>query len=291
MLDITNLIVYVNGKFVPGPQATVSVFDRGLIYGDAVFEGIREYSGKVFKLDEHVDRPYESAQIISLRIPLSKEELKEVILEVLRRNRLYDAHIRPIVTRGCGEVGVNPAPELTPTVIVFAHLWAPFLGQEGISLKTVALRRVPPQSIDAHIKHVGYLNSILAKLEANAAGASEALILDMSGFVAEGPGANFLLIKNGVLISPTTLNILNGVTRRTLMSLARDAGLGVEERNLTLGDVYTADEAFLCGTGAEVVPVREVDGRPIGTAVPGPITARLTKSFKELTQTQGTPVY
>jgi branched-chain amino acid aminotransferase len=158
-------------------------------------------------------------------------------------------------------------------------------------MKTVAVRRVPSQSIDARVKHVGYLNSVLAKLEANAAGADEALILDIHGFVAEGPGENFLIVKNRALISPTTVNILNGVTRRVVMSLAQQSGLVVQEKDLTLGDVYTADEAFVCGTGAEVVPVREVDGRMIGTVVPGPITGQLITAFKTLVRTEGTPVF
>ena len=291
MLDIESLIVYVNGEFVPGPKASISVFDRGLLYGDAIFEGIREYSGRVFKLDEHLDRLYESAQVIDLEIPLGKAEMKEVVLETLRRNQLQDAHIRPIVTRGVGSMGVGPGDQLTPTVIVFAHAWAPFLGDEGIAMKTVAVRRVPPQSIDSRVKHVGYLNSVLAKLEARAACADEALILDIQGFVAEGPGENFLIVKDNVVVSPTTINILNGITRRTVLALARQAGLRTEEKNLTLGDVYTADEAFVCGTGAEIAPVVKVDGRVIGPGVAGPVTRRLMAAFKELVQTEGTPVY
>jgi len=291
MLDIESLTVYVNGEFVPGPEARISVFDRGLLYGDAIFEGIREYSGRVFKLDEHLDRLYESAQVIDLEIPLGKAEMKEVILETLRRNQLQDAHIRPIVTRGVGSMGVGPGDQLMPTVIVFAHPWAPFLGDAGITMKTVAVRRVPPQSIDSRVKHVGYLNSVLAKLEARAACADEALILDIPGFVAEGPGENFLIVKDNVVVSPTTINILNGITRRTVLALARKAGLRTEEKNLTLGDVYTADEAFVCGTGAEITPVVKVDGRVIGPGVAGPVTRRLMVAFKELVRTEGTPVY
>ncbi|MBC7264478.1 MAG: branched-chain-amino-acid transaminase [Chloroflexi bacterium] len=285
------MIVYINGDFVPGPQAKISVFDRGLLYADAIFEGIREYSGKVFKLDEHIDRLYESAQIIGLRIPLSKAEMKGVILETLRRNKLQDAHIRPIITRGAGTMGVDPGKGLEPTVIVLAHPWEPFLGTEGITMKTTAVRRVPSQCVDSRVKHVGYLNNILAKLEAKAAGADEALMLDINGFVAEGPGENFLIIKDKVVISPTTVNILNGVTRRTVLTLAREAGLETRETNLTLGDVYTADEALVCGTGAEIVPVREIDGRLIGHDVPGPITSMLIEAFKELVKREGIPVY
>ena len=204
---------------------------------------------------------------------------------------MQDAHIRPIVTRGVGAMGIHPGDQVTPTVIVFAHYWAPFLGDEGITMKTVATRRVPPQSIDSHVKHVGYLNSVLAKMEARAASADESLILDIRGFVAEGSGENFLIVKNNVVISPTTVNILNGITRRTVLGLAQQLGLETEERNLTLGDVYTADEAFVCGTGAEIVPVVEVDARTVGTGAAGPITRQLMASFKELVQKEGTPVY
>lgn len=291
MLNFDELIVYINGKFVPGSQATISVFDRGLLYADAVFEGIREYSGRVFRLDAHLDRLYESALIIGLTIPLSKDELKEVILETLRRNQLQDAHIRPIITRGVSSMGVGPRKDATPTVIVFGHPWTPFLGDQGISMKTTAVRRVPPVCVDSRVKHTGYLNNILAKLEADASGADEALILDINGFVAEGPGENFLLVKDGAILSPLTTNILNGVTRRTVMELARQAGIPTAERNLTLGDVYTADEALVCGTGAEIVPVVQVDGRPIASGTPGPITRRLTVAFRDLVQHEGTPVY
>ncbi len=291
MLDIKDLIVYVDGQFVPGPDAKISVFDRGLLYGDAIFEGIREYSGRVFKLDEHLDRLYDSAQITGIQIPLIPEAMKRVILDVLRCNKLMDAHIRPIVTRGARIMGVDPRGDLTPTVIVFAHPWPPFLGDAGITMKTVSTRRIPIQSLDSRVKHVGYLNGIMAKLEANAAGAGEALLLDMNGFVTETPGANFMIIKQGTVLSPRTYNILDGITRRTVMALALEAGCGAEERDLTLGDVYVADEAIVCGTGAEIVPVREIDGRTIGHETPGPITLKLRQAFKELVQREGTPVY
>jgi branched-chain amino acid aminotransferase len=291
MLDISSLKVYVNGSFVPGPDASISVFDRGFLYGDAVFEGIREYGGRVFKLDEHIDRLFESALVINLRMPLSKDALKGAVVETLRRNELRDAHIRTIVTRGRGEMGVDPGVSLTPTVIIFAHPWAPFLGASGIRMKTVAVRRVPPQSLDSRVKSVNYLNSVMAKIEARAAGADEALILDLNGYVTEGPGENFLIVKGGAVISPTTINILDGVTRRTALALATEAGFATLERNLTLGDVYTADEAFVTGTGCEIVPVVEVDGRPIGSGKPGPITLRLMTAFRELVSRAGTPVY
>lgn len=289
-MDTSGLIIYVDGSYVSAQDAKISVFDRGLLYGDAIFEGIREYNYKVFKLREHIDRLYESAQIVSLKIPVNKEELSEIIIEVLRRSNLRDAHIRPIVTRGCGAMGVDPTSALKPTLIVFAHEWAPFLNDQGISVKTVAVRRVPSQSVDSRVKSVCYLNSVLAKLEAKISQADEALLLDTNGFVAEAPGANFLIIKNDVLISPKTTNILNGITRRTVMEIANQLGYRTYETNITLGDVYTADEAFMCGTGAEIAPIRSVDGRIIGQETPGKITNKLICSFRKLVQEEGTPV-
>jgi branched-chain amino acid aminotransferase len=291
MVDITNLIIFKNGEFIPGIEATISIFDRGLLYGDAIFEGIREYSGKVFKLDEHLDRLYESAKIIAISIPIRKLDMKNIILELLRKNNFQDAYIRPIVTRGSGSVGVDPRGDLAPTIIVYAHPWAPFLGANGIKMKTVSTRRVPPQSMDSRVKHVGYLNSIMAKLESNIANADDALILDVNGFVTEASAANFLIIKSGAIISPTKVNILDGITRRVVLNLANQIGLVTQETNITLGDVYTADEAFVCGTGAEIVPVKEVDGRAIGMGVPGSITLQLISLFHELVKKEGTPVY
>lgn len=291
MVDLSGLKVYVNGRFIPSEEASVSVFDRGLLYGDAVFEGIREYDGRVFKLDEHVDRLYASARILRLEIPHTRAEMKEIILATLRENKLMNAHIRPIVTRGPGALGIDPRGA-KPTVIVFAHPWDPFLGDQGITMKTVAVRRIPPQCLDSGAKCVGaYVNSVLAEIEAKIAGADEALVLDTQGFVAEGPGENFLAVKGGRLISPPLTNILNGVTRRTVMALAQELGIPTVETNLTLGDVYTADEAMLCGTAVEIVPVREIDGRKIGEQVPGEITARLMQAFRELVRKEGTPVY
>jgi branched-chain amino acid aminotransferase len=283
--------VWIDGQLIDRGAAKVSVYDHGLLYGDGVFEGIRSYSGRVFRLKEHVDRLYDSAQIIGLRIPLTKVEMKEVILEVVRRSQLTDAHIRPLITRGEGTVGVDPRGDLTATVIVMAYPWPPFLGGQGITMKTVSTRRIPPQCLDSRVKQTGYMNSIVAKMEANVAGANEALILDVNGFVSEAPAANFLIVKGGAVLSPRTVNILNGITRQTLLALALEAGYRVEEKDITLGDVFTADEAMVCGTGAEIVPVREVDGRRIGKAAPGPVTCRLIDAFHSLVKREGIPIY
>jgi len=291
MIDLSGLKIYINGEFVPAEKAGISPFDRGLLYGDAVFEGIREYDGKVFRLDEHIDRLFDSARIMDIKIPFKKTELKEIILQTIRENKLRDAHIRPIITRGMG-VGVGPELNYKPTIIVLAHPWKPFLGESGITMKTSAIRKIPPVSFDSRAKCTGaYINGIMAKLDLKASNCDEALLLDTQGFVAEGPGENFLIIKKRVLYSPQTTNILNGITRQTIIHLAHKMEIVTCEKNLTLGDIYTCDEAFVCGTGAEVCPVRMVDGRKIGDTIPGPITSSLIKLFKNLINREGTPVY
>ncbi|MGE5484309.1 MAG: branched-chain-amino-acid transaminase [Ignavibacteriales bacterium] len=290
MVDLAGLKVYVNGRFVPAEEASISVFDRGLLYGDAVFEGIREYDGKVFKLDEHVDRLYASAHILRLEIPVSRAQMKDIILETLRVNGLRDAHMRPIVTRGTGALGLDPSGA-KPSIIVFAHPWPPFLGGKGVRLKTASWRRIPPECLDSKVKCVGaYVNSVLAEMEAKAAGYDEALLLDTLGFVAEGPGENVLLVKNGELLSPHVTNVLDGITRRTVLALAGEMGIPVRETNLTLGDVYTADEAMMCGTAVEIAAIAEVDDRRIGVKAPGEITSRLQDKFRDLVKREGTSV-
>lgn len=286
-----DLKIYVNGSFVPADQPCISAFDRGFLYGDTVFEGIREYGGKVFKLTEHIDRLFRSAKIMAMTIPLSKEEFAEAILSTLRINGLQDAHIRPLVSRGQG-LAVGPEKNSSPTVVIIAHPWPSFLGGEGISLKTVSVRKIPADSFDPRIKCTGtYVNGVMAKIEANAAGCDEALLLDWQGYVAEGPGSNFLIVSEGALLSPRHQSILNGITRKTILELASRLGLQVRETDLTLSDVYTSDEAFMCGTGAEISPVRMVDGRSIGTSTPGPVTSSLMKAFREVVSVEGTPVY
>jgi len=290
MIELKGLKIYVNGVFMPADQPVLSAFDRGFLYGDAVFEGIREYGGKVFKLREHLDRLYESAYIFRIPIPLSKEEFERAVLSTLRENSLQDAHIRPIVSRGIG-VGVGPDNNASSTVVILAHPWKPFLGSEGIRLKTAAVRKIPSHSFDSRVKCTGsYVNGIMAKLESNAAQCDEALLLDQQGFIAEGPGSNFFIVKNGTLLSPLPLNILDGITRRTVCELAEEAKIPFCEKNLTLADAYACDEAFVCGTGAEICPVREIDGRYPQAAVPGPITHQLMKNFRSLVNVAGTPV-
>lgn len=291
MVSYPGIKIYFNGSFVQADEPCISVFDRGFLYGDTVFEGLREYDGKVFKLEEHVERLYKSAKAMNIPVPMQEGAFAEAIIETLRVNDLRDAHIRPLISRGLG-VGVGPEKDSPPTVVILAHPWPSFLGKEGITLKTVSTRKIPVESFDPRIKCAGaYINGIMAKMEANAAGCDEALLLDVNGFVAEGPGSNFLIISQGILFSPRPVSILDGITRRTVLDLALSLGTQVMETDLTLLDVYSCDEAFMCGTGAEICPVREVDGRVISASGPGPLTIQLMGAFRELVQKEGTPVF
>ncbi|WP_227764484.1 branched-chain-amino-acid transaminase [Zhaonella formicivorans] len=285
------LIIYLNGKYVPEEEAVVSVFDHGLLYGDGVFEGIRAYHGRVFKLKEHIDRLYESAQTIKLNIELTKEEMTEVVLETLRRNNLQDGYIRLVVSRGKGDLGLDPRKCSKSFVFCIAagiQLYPKELYEKGLSIVTVATRRNIPEAMNPRVKSLNYLNNIMAKIEATLAGVPEALMLNNEGYVAEATGDNVFLVKNGVLITPPPfVGLLEGITRNTVMELARAKGIKVEERVFTRHDVYIADECFLTGTAAEVIPVVSVDGRQIGDGTPGKMTLELIKDFRELTKVDG----
>jgi branched-chain amino acid aminotransferase len=296
------LIVYLNGDFVPAEEAKVSVFDHGLLYGDGVFEGIRFYNGRVFKLDEHLQRLYDSAKAIRLEIPLKPEEMEEVVLETIRKNNLRDGYVRPVVTRGPGDLGLDPDKCPEPFIFVIADtiiLYPDESYENGLSVITVPTRRNVPEALNPRIKSLNYLNNILAKIEAgniNAASdipiAQEAIMLSNDGYVVECTGDNIFIIKDeAVYTPPTYIGALEGVTRNTAMDLARDMGLEVEEKIFTRYEVYIADECFLTGTAAEVIPVVKVDGRIIGDGKPGKITRELVKRFKKLTQTTGTEIF
>lgn len=296
------LIVYLNGDFVPAEEAKVSVFDHGLLYGDGVFEGIRFYNGRVFKLDEHLQRLYDSAKAIRLEIPLKPEEMEEVVLETIRKNNLRDGYVRPVVTRGPGDLGLDPDKCPEPFIFVIADtivLYPDESYENGLSVITVPTRRNVPEALNPRIKSLNYLNNILAKIEAgniNAASdipiAQEAIMLSNDGYVVECTGDNIFIIKDeAVYTPPTYIGALEGVTRNTAMDLARDMGLEVEEKIFTRYEVYIADECFLTGTAAEVIPVVKVDGRIIGDGKPGKITRELVKKFKKLTQTTGTEIF
>lgn len=289
------LKIYLDGKLVPEEEAKVSVFDHGLLYGDGVFEGIRSYNGRIFKLDEHLDRLYASARAIMLDIPLSKEDLTAAVINTVRANQIRDGYIRLVVTRGVGDLGLDPRKALKPSIFIIADkitLYPEEYYMNGLEVVTVATRRNLPEAINPCIKSLNYLNNILAKIEANIAGVLEAIMLNAEGFVAECTGENIFIIRDGALITPPTyLGALEGITRDTVMQLARKMDYPVKEDPFTRYDLYTASECFLTGTAAEVVPVIKIDSREIGDGKPGPITRKLIEGFHHLTQTTGTAVY
>ncbi|MDF9408544.1 branched-chain-amino-acid transaminase [Pelotomaculum isophthalicicum JI] len=290
-----SLIIYLDGEYLPEERAVVSVFDHGLLYGDGVFEGIRAYNGRVFKLHDHLVRLYESARTIGLDIPLTLEEMQEVVLETLRRNNLRSGYIRLVVTRGKGDLGLDPLKCPRPTVFCITasiRLYPEELYENGLSLITVSTRRNIPVAVTPRVKSLNYLNNIYAKMEANLVGVPEAIMLNSEGYVAEATGDNIFIIKNGVLATPPPyIGLLEGVTRNAVMDLARQAGIPVEEKVFTLHDVYNADECFLTGTAAEVIPTVKVDGRVIADGKPGKITWELISAFRELTKVDGPLIF
>ena len=289
------LIIYLDGDFVPEKDAKVSVFDHGLLYGDGVFEGIRFYNSRVFKLDEHLKRLYDSAKAISLEIPLNFEEMEEAILETIRKNNLHDGYIRAVVTRGAGDLGLDPDKCPKPLIFIIADtiaLYPDEFYEKGLAVITAPIRRNIPGALNPRIKSLNYLNNILAKIEAKNANVVEAIMLNNDGYVVECSGDNIFVIKDEVVSTPPTyIGALKGITRNAVMDLARDMGLKVVEEIFNLYEVYIADECFLTGTAAEVIPVVKADGRIIGDGKQGKITQELNKKFKELTQTTGTPIY
>jgi branched-chain amino acid aminotransferase len=286
--------IFIDGKFYDEGNAKISVFDHGLLYGDGVFEGIRAYNGRVFKLREHIDRLFDSAKAILLDLPMTHAELMKATLETCRRNKVRDGYIRLVVTRGVGTLGLNPNRCKRPSVIIIAgkiQLYPPELYERGMAIVTVATTRNLTNSVNPAIKSLNYLNNILAKIEANNAGVEEAIMLNSEGFVAECTGDNLFIVKRGHLYTPPlSAGALYGITRGTVIDLAREAGIPVSEPNLTRYDVYVADECFLTGTGAEIIPVTKIDGRVIGNGKPGPVTRGLVKNYKRVTQSTGEPI-
>ena len=289
------LVAYINGAFVPKEEAKISVYDHGYLYGDGVFEGIRAYNGRIFRLDRHLDRLYDSARYLMLEIPLSKQQMGAAIVETVRRCGLRDAYIRPVISRGVGDLGLDPRKCKVPTVVIIVdtiQLYPKEAYERGLRAITAAVRKVRPDAVSVQAKTLNYLSSILARLEANRAGVEEALMLQGDGYVCECSADNIFLVRGGeVWTPPAHLGILQGVTREAVMELARRQGLPMLERVFTLYDVYTADECFLTGTGAEVGPVVEVDSRRIAAGTPGPITQRLIAAFRDLVMREGTPIY
>ena len=289
-------VAYLDGRFLPESEAKVTIFDHGLLYGDGVFEGIRAYNKRVFKLERHVERMYQSAKAIDLKIPHTPEEFRDLILETCRRNNVVDGYIRPIVTRGPGDLGLDPRKcKRGATVAIIAQpgimLYPKDKYEKGLKLVTSSYRRVPPQSLSPSIKSLNYLNQILARIEANQYGADEALLLDIQGYVSEASADNFFIVQNHSIMTPYTSTNLPGITRETVMELAEKMGIKVIERPFTLFDVWASSEAFITGTAAEIGPVVEVDGRTIGDGKPGKVTKQLMKAFRELVTTTGTPIY
>ncbi|MCX7706018.1 MAG: branched-chain-amino-acid transaminase [bacterium] len=288
------LWIYLDGKFVSEKQAKVSVFDHGLLYGDGVFEGLRTYNGKIFRLMEHIKRLYKSAKAIMLEIPVSMEKMAEIIIKTIRKNNLKDSYVRVVVTRGVGDLGLDPKKCPKPTIFVIASkikLYPEEFYEKGLSVVTIATRRNLTESLNPAIKSLNYLNNILAKIEATNAGAMEGLFLNNEGYVAECTGENiFIILENNLYTPPIYAGALDGITRDAVIQIGKELGLNVQERLITRYDLYNADECFLTGTAAEIIPVTLIDGRKIGSGSIGNLTKKIRENFHRLTQTEGTPV-
>lgn len=276
--------VYINGDFFEKENAKISVFDHGLLYGDGIFEGIRIYNGKIFKLKEHLERLYKSAKAIMLTVPLSFKELGKAVQDTVQINKKENGYIRLVITRGNGTLGIDPTNCKNATVIIIVddiQLYPKKHYQKGIKIITASVRRISPDSLDPRIKSLNYLNNIMAKMEAENAGCLEAVMLNKEGFVAECTGDNIFIVKNKCLLTPSgSKGALDGITKNTVMHVSKKIGLPAQESELTQYDLYTADECFLTGTGAEIIPVIQIDGRAIGNEKPGPITQKLTAEQK-----------
>jgi branched-chain amino acid aminotransferase len=287
--------IYIDGKYHDEKDAKVSVMDHGLLYGDGVFEGIRAYHGRLFKLAEHIDRLYCSAKAILLTLPMSPQEVTAAVVEACRRNKIKDGYVRLLVTRGVGLLGLNPYGCKRPSVIIIAdkiQLYPPEYYQRGLEIITVPTTRNLHSALNPAIKSLNYLNNILAKIEALNGGCEEAVMLNAEGYVAECTGDNLFIVKGGQLLTPPlSAGALHGITRGVVMELARNNGMTVAEPNLTRYDLFNADECFLTGTGAEIIAVVKIDGRVVGGGKPGGVTAKLTAQYHELTKSSGEPIY
>jgi branched-chain amino acid aminotransferase len=287
--------IYIDGKFYAEADAKISVFDHGLLYGDGVFEGIRFYNGRVFRLEEHLERLWDSARSICLEVPISHSEMTEALLETIRQNDMRDGYIRLILTRGVGNLGLNPVQCKRPSVIIIAAaiaLYPKEVYEKGLSVITCATRRTNPAALNPAVKSLNYLNNVMARIEANLAGADEALMLNDHGNVAECTADNIFVIKHGQIFTPPiSAGALRGITRAVAFEIAAEVGIRVTEAEITRHDVFVADECFLTGTAAEFIPVIRADGRTIGSGQPGPITTRMIARFREITRATGTPIY
>jgi len=291
-VDAGGAVVYVSGAFRPSAEACVSVFDHGLLYGDGVFEGIRAYNGRIFKLERHIERLFDSAKAIRLDLPHTQAQICDIVVETCRRNAIDDGYVRLVVTRGPGDLGIDPRKCPRPELFVIARpqLTMYKAASAGIRMVTSTFRRNAIDATSPSIKSLNYLNNVLARIEANDRDADEALMLDAQGYVAEATVDNFFIVTEHELMAPPTATNLKGVTRETLLALARSLGIRTRERPFTLFDVWTAREAFICGTGAEVVPVLSVDGRTIGDGGIGPTTRRIVAAYFQLVRSEGRPI-
>ncbi|MBN1829162.1 MAG: branched-chain-amino-acid transaminase [Deltaproteobacteria bacterium] len=294
------MYIYLNGNFVTEEDARISVFDHGFLYGDGVFEGIRAYNGRIFALDEHVDRFYESAKSIMLELPLAPSDFREAILETVRRNKLRDAYIRPVASRGKGPLGLDPTKCPKPTLVIIVdpevrhpeNLDQTAMGAKGINVITTTFRRNGHDILSPRIKSTNYLNNILAKLQAHAAGAQEALFLNAQGLVCELTADNLFIVKNSRVITPPLwVGLLDGITRRAIIRLAREQNLEITEEPLTLHDLYTSDECFATASRIEILAVSSIDGRRIGDGTMGPVTSQIKRAFMEIVNREGAPIY
>jgi branched-chain amino acid aminotransferase len=280
------LLVYIDGEYYPKSQAKISVYDHGFLYGDGVFEGIRAYNGVVFKLKEHIDRLYRSAHAITLKIPLTKEEMISAVIETLRKNKMKDSYIRLVVSRGVGDLGLDPRKCLKATIIIITDTINIRTGnakETGITTMFSWVRRNPVDATTHEIKSLNYLNSIMAKIEANACGVDEALCLEANGCIAEGVGENIFIVKNGeILTPPSSTGALAGITAEVVTQIAAKTGIKLTATNLTPFMIFTADEAFFTGTAMELVPIKEVNKRQIGDGKPGPVTKKLMAEFQKV---------
>lgn len=284
--------IYMNGDFIDEKDAKVSVYDHGLLYGDGIFEGIRVYNSRIFKLDEHVKRLYQSAKAIALDIPMTPEKMRNTIIKTCRKNKLKEGYIRVVVTRGIGDLGLDPRKCKNPTVIIIAKSIALYIHKgKGLRLITSSVRRNPPECLSPNIKSLNYLNNILAKIEANQRNADEALMLDIEGYVSEASADNIFFVRDGLITTPPTATNLKGITRTTILELAQKLGYDTRVSKFILSDLYNAEEVFLTGTAAEIEPVVEIDSRIIGNGKIGKVTAHLIKEYKKLVNSTGVPIY
>ncbi|HEV3100163.1 MAG TPA: branched-chain-amino-acid transaminase [Candidatus Udaeobacter sp.] len=286
--------IYIDGKFYSEANAKVSVFDHGLLYGDGIFEGIRFYNGRVFRLEEHLHRLWDSARSICLEVPMTMRNMTDAVLETIRQNHLRDGYIRLLVTRGIGNLGLNPTQCKSPSVIIIAATIALYhedFYRKGLTIVTCATRRSNPAALNPAVKSLNYLNNVMARVEANLAGADEALMLNDAGNVAECTADNVFIVKHDQIFTPpVAAGALRGITRSVVFEIGAELGVKVRETDITRHDVFVADECFLTGTAAEIVPVVKADGRPIGNGKPGPITARIIARFRQVTRETGTPI-